>query len=575
MNYIRKKTFIIIVLVFATTAMTYAIINTTNFKKPSETTMSGRWTVSKNKDGAIISEGFDFPISYKNMIFTRNNKTYYKSFGEGKLNNSFNPHANSTYESTFSLENMKSGTSFGIKAYNLKIWNQKNREYDYIDLKLTVTSHEKAPQYGRTFGPFVSFVHKPRPVIKVSGISTLKVQQDAYYAGTTQKISISSNTTYKDIDDKQGVIISNGWKSNVCYRNTKLLHFNKGNEFGYYNPNFGDEVSSLKTTAFGVCYDTPTLNMTYFDNNPVKGHSSDKYSHENVWGKKAGNAFFTASAAVTILPGNQSPTINPYRKSGNKIVPISFTQRPDMDIDICADFEDSDEDLIKTRYVLYKGSKLIRTGNEEILNGSGTRSFKSPNEIGVFKVKWYAIDYEVKNAIEKCKEFTFRITDFTTLTGEIDHTSKWEEKRNLFNLYYYDKTSNENISDTQYLNQYNKPKLRYKNVFWPGERIVLNATAQNENVLSIKVNFSSRFGTTTNADGKPYETTLNNNGNGNWSGSFWDKSMINRGGHDIPETIYANFEALYVYDEKLYVSKYKVPFIIDNFRPYSEPHLVY
>lgn len=105
------------------------------------------------------------------------------------------------------------------------------------------------------------------------------------------------------------------------------------------------------------------------------------------------------------------------------------------------------------------------------------------------------------------------------LYGEAAHTARWEENRQAFNLF---------CAETGTAELY-----RREDVFWPGEKLILSAGAEGENLPDfVRVAIV----------GTPFETRLARKGDG-YFGSLFDTRMIDRWGLERPEKIRLCFSA--------------------------------
>ncbi len=105
--------------------------------------------------------------------------------------------------------------------------------------------------------------------------------------------------------------------------------------------------------------------------------------------------------------------------------------------------------------------------------------------------------------------------------GFVTHTPDWDSNRAIFN------TANPSYT-------------RNASVFWSGEKFILSATTTSITAPSV-VNATSVL---VKISGTTYQTYLTKAGN-NWTGSLWDKSMINKWGRPTPEKLTFIFEATY------------------------------
>ena len=331
----------------------------------------------------------------------------------------------------------------------------------------------------------------------MNGIYSIYVKQEIFKNNTDKPVSILCNTTYKDVDDMQGVDILKGSRSAALDRNTKLLYKNDGKTRGFINPEEGDNSASDRRNAFAVSYEGSELIMKYTDRKGNRGKHDEKLSKNNLWTRENNCAYFNAGGAVTLMPKNTKPEISPYRTLNNSVLKNSFVQKPYMRVFLNSNFFDRDHDNLKTRYELYRGHRLIEKGPVKYHSYKAVRKIKSPNIPGKYKIIWFARDYEVYRSKEVKKSMIFKIIDDSKPVSRYAHTKKWEEKRKMFNSYYFGrKTFNKDMSYSKYISHsniapgnsfYNKIRGRAPNVFWSGEKISIFVKNLKSNTVSCEV----------------------------------------------------------------------------------------
>ncbi|MBR6352041.1 MAG: hypothetical protein IKR93_06935 [Firmicutes bacterium] len=203
------------------------------------------------------------------------------------------------------------------------------------------------------------------------------------------------------------------------------------------------------------------------------------------------------------------------------------------------------------------------------------------------------------------KNYRFVVKTAKSLKGAVTHTDSWETNRNAFNYKWFDRTADEPAGSSGWLKGsaaeisekrktetaaelYSRsatPRLRYANVFWPGEQLELrtsiggNAIRVTAELLSadglkkVKPEGSSEF-----IDLSDYTTALAYAGAGDlpgekaWTGTLWNTGMRTDLLTARPLPLIVRFTARYS-DGKTLI--FEVPVIFDFDIGYSRLHRVY
>ncbi len=496
----------------------------------------------------------------------------------------------------WSMQGRKSNQTFGYKATNCIKWNETTRSYDKIDVVNIVTSWAKGPSYRRAFGPYIAIVKNPNINVRTSGIEDMAVSVKYYKAGTTTPIKIKTNGTIRDIDDYQMVGIS-PVVDYITYKNSYLKKHVSQTSFACFRN--GNIHTNSPYTAVGYVANTSYLNIKFGDNKYLRGNSYDKKTYNNLWGDGKGwKHFFVGSSNIHTIPNN-IPDIKPFvinvdvnkkrEAKGWNLNLDAGTLYTDDDLIIGSNLRDimakgqNKADIISSYYLIYKNGELIKrsevkkSNTEDFVGGEGMHLIsESLDEIGVgdIKIYWYASDgvpdYKSRGpVIMEFKLLEGKDADLT-IDGQVNHLKAWDENRNVFNAFYYNKVgrnyvgNEDKISIGDYLKDDNRPRERYQNVFWPGEEFVIEAIG-GDGIHSIKVEIENASGFKSGNDGEMYETWLSQDVEGVWKGSLWDESMVDKGGKEKPELINFVFTP---YRKGQPGQVYKVPVIIDNYRAF-------
>ncbi len=118
------------------------------------------------------------------------------------------------------------------------------------------------------------------------------------------------------------------------------------------------------------------------------------------------------------------------------------------------------------------------------------------------------------------------------ISAKVDHTIVWDANRNAFNAFHFNKKENSIIPYVQYL-KLSVPRLRYQNVFWNGEKFILEVSILNGECYSVFVSI----------DGTDYQTSLIEQGS-LWVGELWNEEMIEEFASEDPKEVFFTFKAV-------------------------------
>lgn len=503
------------------------------YSRPSQKVRSGVWKKVKNSKGDLIGEGFSFPLKYRNKIFRCSN-TKFITFGSGQAKRSYNRTKNSKKQSSFWVDKVKKGKTFGIKGKNLKVWNQGKKEYDFIDVEFRVTGWKKAEGYRRKFSPIVCFSHSPVPRVSMSGISSLTMTQKIYKAGTKTSFRIKSNTTYIDIDNGQGMSITNT-KSTRMAKNTRLKMKGKVSSPSVYNPIKKQYPAGDIRNNVGISYDNSSMKIRFFDLNALKGKKSDKQTWKTIWGD-GHYTYFSAAGVVTILPPNSKPSIKASREYQGSPTNKKFIHYSGRKTHLVASFYDKDRDNLKTWYKLYKNGKLIKTGKKRSHGYYTERKIAAPTQPGDYLIRWYAQDYKIEKKKVSKEDYYFRIVKPVKIWSDYLHTDAWDHKRNYFNYYHFDKKYRCPISFSNFINSGDEVRKRAQNVFWADEEIQIDASV------------FGGIGKLVNLDlvlpgGVKKSLAISKGKYGKWHAKFLVPDYLKNKAKQYPQKIYPNYKA--------------------------------
>ena len=577
----------------------------------------------------------------------------------------------------------------GLRIYNLK-YSHPDKGEIYIDSDIVITDYADGPDGRREKTESVAFYKYSRPIIWMSGVYALWIDQRFYYSGTRTPITIASNTTIVDVDDYQGVIFKSSNAHTGVGNSTDLRKNNSysGTGFPGYYGGFGS-VSNTPRPETSVAYNfrTNECNIVYFDNSPsyataggnainettseetgtklnkkwhsyssynnwmysasvgnpiiytgpknfIRSYILDEYSDRDGTRTKEVRNVYEAKYKRFVKKGYTSAWLTfEYRyfirqkdkveerrwdnvalfSARNTYVPRNINHNPIVknmkknpgtetyegdNIRVSAEFEDIDEvDLITSWYRLRKDGQIIEEGKEiNHNNNKGVHEFNSPAAQGGYQVEWFVKDqnggtgtgifnYVINakgdivypdptpdpNPNPKPDPDPTPTPDDSNIKVHIYHTDKWEQKRNVFNIFYYGESTNAK-TNVEYINLDMLPRKRYKNVFWSGEKILVQVT-DTKSIESIDLYLTDKYGNYyRNENGIKYRGILQCDGVNTYRGSIWDKDFYTRKNNDKPNVVNVEIHIKFIDGE---VKVLKEPIFMDDYREYSQPHLQY
>ncbi len=193
---------------------------------------------------------------------------------------------------------------------------------------------------------------------------------------------------------------------------------------------------------------------------------------------------------------------------------------------------------------LYKGGELIYVHEKTNINVDSSGKYP-PVITGLVPEAAEAGNYEVVCVVRSqtgvgLGTYRFSVVSEGKITGMVNHTSQWDTNRKTYNLSYFDEEVNRRFTYGEYINM-SPPRKRGTNVFWSGERFVLEAHAAG-NPMNVTAEIQDLPG---------YNATLDSSGRknekGEWiyEGELWDRSMLNKWGKGSPIELTFVFTAEY------------------------------
>lgn len=159
--------------------------------------------------------------------------------------------------------------------------------------------------------------------------------------------------------------------------------------------------------------------------------------------------------------------------------------------------------------------------------------------------------------------YKFIVVSEGKIIGQVYHTEQWDINRKKYNLSWFKNEVNTTYSYSEYLSL-KLPRKRGTNVFWSGEKFMLNAAvAGTPTKVTCSIN-GTTYNTTMHSTGKK-----NNLGETIYIGTLWDDSMINKWGNKNPQELTFHFVAVYSGGTN---KNNDVKVIVDNMNPYWRLH---
>ena len=225
--------------------------------------------------------------------------------------------------------------------------------------------------------------------------------------------------------------------------------------------------------------------------------------------------------------------------------------------------DDVEKDVLSLTTEVYKDKKLIYTHRKKNIEASASGNYPYIY-IDTLPHRAEAGNYDVVCTIRDQSgagigTYNFSVNTEARITGVVNHTAKWEENRKKYNLSRFNDEVNHTYTMAEYM-ILKSPKKRGTNVFWSGEKFVLEAAVAG-----------SPINVTCGIEGYGYSTTMTTTGKQNskkeyvYEGLLWNNAMIDRWGNSSPQELTFTFTATY---KGGIVKKNNVHIIMDNMIPY-------
>lgn len=227
--------------------------------------------------------------------------------------------------------------------------------------------------------------------------------------------------------------------------------------------------------------------------------------------------------------------------------------------------DDAEKDILRLTTEVYKDKRLIYTHKATDIIASADGTY--PVTVTGFPPTAVAGKYDVVCTVRDWASagigsYSFTVISDGKITGSVNHTIPWNNNRKRFNLSWFSDEVNSSYTLTEY-NALSAPRKRGTNVFWSGEKFLLDAAVAG-NPTSV----------TCSIEGYIYSTTLVSTGTKNasnetiYTGTLWDNSMINKWGKTTAQSLTFTFTANYSGT----VKQHSVDVIIDDKMKYWQLH---
>lgn len=220
-----------------------------------------------------VGSGFIVQPAYCNVL-KKDSKTTFESFGKTcavkKVTDAYDKdhpnaeRADPSEEFTFAFDVKENSRGrFGAWIKNLRIYDAAAKSYARVDCRITVMDWEDETA-NTPNAHHVTIQKSQRSDINISGLNEATLKWDYFKAGTEESYDLKSNVTFDDIDATQYVAFkANQVLFQFAATDTRLEYKHAGGFNLYNNPDETNYPSGDDRNAFGVVYETDSLEFTY------------------------------------------------------------------------------------------------------------------------------------------------------------------------------------------------------------------------------------------------------------------------------------------------------------------------
>lgn len=217
--------------------------------------------------------GFEVPAAYCNVL-KKDGKTTFESFGKTcavkKVTDAYDKdhpnaeRADPSEEFTYAFDVKENSRGrFGAWIKNLRIYDATAKSYVRVDCRITVMDWEDETA-NTPNAHHVTIQKSQRSDVNISGLNEAALKWDYFKAGTEESYDLKSNVTFDDIDATQYVAFkANQVLFQFAATDTRLEYKHASGFNLYNNPDETNYPSGDDRNAFGVVYDTDSLEFTY------------------------------------------------------------------------------------------------------------------------------------------------------------------------------------------------------------------------------------------------------------------------------------------------------------------------
>lgn len=220
--------------------------------------------------------------------------------------------------------------------------------------------------------------------------------------------------------------------------------------------------------------------------------------------------------------------------------------------------DDEEKDILNLTTEVYRNKKLIYTHfkdnitPKELMGGIKgnyplTTTDLVTNARGSSQTSALIGPYEVICTVRDetgagMGSYKFTVVSEGKIMGYVNHTDEWEQNRRKYNVKNFNSEINRKFTLTEYL-ALNKPRQRGTNVFWSGEKFILQAeVGGNPTKVTCQIlnTGKNNYSTVMKSTGK-----INAEGEILFAGELWDNTMVNKWGRSKPEALTFRFTSTY------------------------------
>lgn len=390
-----------------------------------------------------------------------------------------------------------------------KDWNVGNQEYGASIIK---SKRQAEDMQGE-------LVYKKGQLVRY------KINYSDYEADPSKKqCFVYVHTPYNDGENEAAFVIKNLDGSIRKIRNTAAREFTS------------EEIVKLAEAKPEFVYEKP-IERFYVDGKYTVYHWQED---DTTRGKIAGgNPNYDKKSNICEITFYIGGTANAPWVKQISTVPDEVEAGKHFSLNITVDDIEKDELNLITE-VYKKGKRVfvhtergIKADKNGIYGAVDTGIVTSKAESGMYTVVCTVSDATSAGV----SKYSFFVVDLKSIKGNIRHTKNWEKNRQKYNAKICKKECNVKMSMADYIAQ-KKPRERGSNVFWAGEKFVLNAEISGQAVAVSCQMIGTGYKT-------KLEKTAQNGNSSNFAGVIWNPEMKRKWAGKGPMEFSFEFTAKY------------------------------